>query len=241
MKPVCPACRAAIAIDASTCWRCGLSVRPTCGVCGEPLAHGMQRCWSCGTSLDSGDIEVGGRAARKRKSRAGLIVFEGICAGLLLTIGLLAFEAMSMRFVDPPAASIALKSQRFDDLHFTIDAPSDWTVTEVDKRASFEAPETLPQPRGMRIALIPHPFSEVRKQIAALADGLPDYRKIDVVDVTIDGRRATRHRYISGGVVYEQVWVENKKAMMLLQFWESRFDDQARVLNDRIAASLDIR
>ena len=232
--------------------------------------HGMDACWFCREPVDeapsTGEFPVASstdhRAATttapprishdlrtvstpgpiaSSRFRTDRVIVRALFLGVLLTIGLLAFEGTSTRFAPPAPSRVVLERHDFERFGFSIEVPSNWTPSETGFRAELRGPERIGgrATRGVHAIVPASPFSDVSKQIARGRDARPDhYRGISTERRRVDGALAVRNVFVSDDLRKEQWWIDRGSRMLRIEFWSRAADDDAPEINERMIRSV---
>lgn len=184
---------------------------------------------------------------RRRRFRPGRVLLIGIVAGILVTMVLMALEAVGPRLRGDLPGQVELVRQGLPDLDFAIRAPSGWDhrpeTIEGRPAAAFLEPARTGIERGLRVVLSRSSFDDARREAEErAADGDDDYDEIAIIDgIRLDDRDAFRHLYVEGEEYREEWWVERGSGTFRIEFWSpvSHREESAQ-LYLRIARSFEV-
>jgi hypothetical protein len=212
-----------------------------CAACGSPLRPGAQFCNACGA------VAVG---VAPRRAIPWRTVALGTALAAFVVAGIVA--ARSLR----PPGSVATPSppvlvpSSFADLGFAVGYPRGWrygrrTVEEGRSGVLYRDPASGAASNATRaFDVIPEAVSltNARADVeATFRQRYADYAKLAIEDgATVDGRAAFRHRFATGGLVFDQWWIERGNGTFRVTFWSPRDDEQAGARNANILTTFRI-
>jgi hypothetical protein len=175
-----------------------------------------------------------------RRMRWGRVLVGGIVGAVVLTAGALAYEAVWIRDVPPPAGRVALTRASYSDIGCTLAYPSRWAVQETKRRVTFLSGESAKDrsTRGFRVASTDVPYARADEQIDGLEGRLGTYEGLDTFRREVDGERALVHVFIADDLRFEQWWIDQGKRTLRVDLWSRPADDHAPELNERLVGSI---
>lgn len=193
-----------------------------------------------------------GEQPRPRKRRFWRLLLTALIGAVVLTVLLVALEAVAPLIRRTLPDQVQLVTEEFDDLGFAVGVPDGWETRRED--VSNMPGVTVHEPADggdvgrLRSFNIVEVDSRDYDRALQLADrkapaSAQDYREIDIVTgLSVDDRRAFRHRYTDGDGYREEWWVEHGEGTFRLEFSApvSRREESA-ALYVRIARSFDVR
>jgi hypothetical protein len=265
VTPVCPACRATIALGSHVCGRCGLAVRPTCANCGEPLTIGMAECWYCREPIEAAlqpppppvvapppppqpfaplpRPVVRPVVPRRHRVSAGRVLMEGIVTAFLLTFGMLMLEAFIPKYTSTSPVAATLERRAFTGLGFAISHPSGWQVTETANGVTFRSGERAGGRSTRSFVVDPGQiaFKDVKEEGEHIDDGrFSDHVVLTSGAQTRGGKRAYTRVVAAEGLRFEQWWIDRGKVSLRIEFRSRGADDDAPAINTRIIDTLEL-
>jgi hypothetical protein len=182
--------------------------------------------------------------------RLGRLILIGLVAGIVLTAGLIALEAVGPRLRGSLPDQVTLEREGFPDLEFAIAVPDGWDVRT--ERIGGRPAVRFLEPGGsggdsrlreFHVVVEEDSFDRARELADRRAPpSTANYDEIAIVDgLRIDGRRTFRHTYTDDDEYREAWWVERGGGTYRIEFVGSvsRREESAQ-LNVRIARTFDV-